>query len=367
MTHPDVLIVGGGLIGLSCARELALLGLRVEVVERLTAGAEASLAAAGMLSPLAELDAPDALLAACRASRDQWGPFAAALADETGLDLDYDTSGTLLAALDDEDERLLERTAALAAAVGEPVEELDRAVLLHRAPGLSPSVRRGLLLVGDHRVDCVAACALLAKALESREVPLHYDSEVVSVEVRREGTVLVHGHHWRKEAALVILAAGAWSGRIPGLPELPVHPVRGQIVLLAGIGWPFAGTVRTARGYAVRRGATGLIVGSTREDAGFEKHSTVEGIGNLLDFTRETFPGLAAVRVESAWAGLRPATPDGLPLIGRLPGLPVLAATGHFSHGILLAPWTAREVGRLALGQTPDPALPAFAPGRLLP
>lgn len=367
MTHPDVLIVGGGLIGLACARELALLGLRVEVVERLSAGAEASLAAAGMLSPLAELDAPEPLLAACRASRDLWGPFVAALEEESGLSLDYDTSGTLLVAFDDEDEGLLDRTASTAAAVGEPVERLDRSVLLHRVPDLSPTVRRGLLLIGDHRVDCVAACALLAKTLVGREVALHYDSEVVSVEVRREGTVLVHGHHWRKEAALVILAAGAWSGRIPGLPELPVRPVRGQILLLAGIRWPFAGTVRTARRYAVRRGATGLVVGSTHEEAGFEKHSTVEGIGGLLDFTREALAGLAAARVESVWAGLRPATPDGLPLIGRLPGLPVLAATGHFSHGILLAPWTAREIGRLALGQTPDSALPAFAPGRLLP
>lgn len=367
MTHPDVLVVGGGLIGLACARELALLGLRVEVVERLSAGAEASLAAAGMLSPLAELDAPEVLLAACRASRDLWGPFVAALEEETDLALDYDTSGTLLAAFDERDQAFLERTAAVAAAVGEPVETLDRAALLHRVPDLSPAVERGLHVIGDQRVDCVAACALLARSLERRGVGLHYDSEVVRVEVRREGTVLIHGHHWRKEAAIVLLAAGAWSGRILGLPELPVRPVRGQILLLAGIDWPFRGTVRTARGYGVRRGATGLLVGSTREEAGYEKHATVEGIGGLFDFTREALSGLAGARVESAWAGLRPATPDGLPLIGKLPGLPVLAATGHYSHGILLAPWTAREVGRLALGQASDPAIPAFAPQRLLP
>lgn len=367
MTHPDVLVIGGGLIGLACARELSLLGLRVEVVERLSAGAEASLAAAGILSPLAELDAAHPLLAACRASRDLWGPFVAALLEETELDLDYDTSGSLLVAFDDRDEDFLERTAATAAAVGEPVEGLDRAALLERVPDLSPSVRRGLHLLGDQRVDCMAAAALLARALERRGVGLHYDSEVVGVEIRREGTVLIHGHHWRKEAAVVLLAAGAWSGRLPGLPELPVRPVRGQILLLGGIAWPFKGTVRTARGYGVRRAATGLLVGSTREEAGYDKHATVEGIGGLLDFTRQALSGLAGARVESVWAGLRPGTPDGLPLIGRLPGLPVLAATGHFSHGILLAPWTAREVGRLALGQTPDPAISAFAPQRLLP
>jgi len=161
-----------------------------------------------------------------------------------------------------------------------------------------------------------------------------------------------------------VLAAGAWSGRIPGLPPLPVRPVRGQIVLLGGIEWPWSGSLRRGHSYAVRRGATGLLVGSTLEESGFDKHNTVAGVEELLAFARELLPGTAKARLETTWAGLRPGTPDDLPILGRLPGWPALAATGHYRNGILLAPWTAREVARLATGKGEEIA--AFSPARFL-
>jgi glycine oxidase len=369
VTHPDVLVIGGGIIGLAIARELALQGLRVEVVERLPAGAEASTSAAGMLSPVDEHSVPGPFLDACRASRDLWGPWVAAVEEETGLGLDYDTSGALVVARDDGEEEALETTARVARELGEMVEDVDLDALRHWVPGISPDVRRALLLPGDHRVDNVQMCAALAHTLERRGVLVHYSSEVERLEIRQpEGTVLIHGHHWRKEARLLVIAAGAWSGLLPPLPPAPVRPVRGQMLLLGGIDWPWKGIVRASAGsYAVRRGATGLLIGSTLEEAGFDKHPTLAGVEGLLVFARRLFPGLGQARLESVWAGLRPGTPDDLPILGHVPGWPAVLATGHFRNGILLAPWTARQVARMVLSGSAEGAAPevlAFHPAR---
>jgi glycine/D-amino acid oxidase-like deaminating enzyme len=141
------------------------------------------------------------------------------------------------------------------------------------------------------------------------------------------------------------------------------------MLLLGGIEWPWKGSVRGTHAYAVRRGATGLLVGATVEEAGFAAHPTVAGIQGLLAFAGRTFPGLGEARLEAVWAGLRPGTPDGLPIVGFLPGYPVLAATGHFRNGILLAPWTALQVAALLAagpGSEPPAGVAAFRPGRLL-
>jgi glycine/D-amino acid oxidase-like deaminating enzyme len=144
------------------------------------------------------------------------------------------------------------------------------------------------------------------------------------------------------------------------------------MLMLGGVEWPWTGSVRKGHTYAVRRGATGLLVGSTIEDAGFDKHNTVAGVGALLDFARRLFPGLGDAHLDSVWSGLRPGTPDDLPILGRLPqgppeaghpDWPALVATGHFRNGILLAPWTAREVARLALSSR-EAEIPEFSPRR---
>ena len=141
--------------------------------------------------------------------------------------------------------------------------------------------------------------------------------------------------------------------------------VSDQMLLLGGVEWPWSGSVRQGDLYAVRRGATGLLIGATVEEAGFAKHNTVEGVEDLLAFARRLFPGIGKARLESVWAGLRPGTPDDLPIVGTLPGWPVLAATGHYRNGILLAPWTARQVARLALAEREE-EITAFSPRRFL-
>jgi glycine oxidase len=364
----DVLVVGGGIIGLACARELARAGKRVEVLERKTAGAEASIAAAGMLAPLAEVPEPGPFLDACRASRDLWPGWVAELSRETGLSIELDTSGTLLVALDSDEEARLEAVAEAAEAAGELVEEIGHDHFRQWVPDASPGVRRILRLPGDHRVDNVQACAVLASAALAAGVTISYGFEVERIE-RTHGSgggVRVWARGDQREAELLILAAGAWSGQIPGLPTLPVRPVRGQMLLLQGIDWPWRGCIRNRNGYAVRRGATGLLVGATVEEAGFFCHPTVAGVESLLAFTRHVLPGLDAARLETAWAGLRPGTPDDLPLLGFLPGWPVLTATGHFRNGILLAPWTAREVARQADGLAASSEASGFSPSRFI-
>ena len=151
---------------------------------------------------------------------------------------------------------------------------------------------------------------------------------------------------------------------LPILPALPVRPVRGQMLLLGGIRWDWDGILRGPDRYTVRRGVTGLLVGATSEEAGFECHTTLEGLAGLFTFARRLLPGLGEARVEATWAGLRPGTPDDHPLIGYLGDLPVIAATGHYRNGILLAPWTARAVAGLVLdGEAPPEARP-FTPQR---
>jgi glycine oxidase len=365
MSSPDALIVGGGIIGLACARELAREGLKVEVLERLSAGAEASLAAAGMLAPLAEAPVPGPFFDACRTSRDLWMSWVPELQDESGLTIDHDTSGALLVALGEAEEEELDRYARAAAELGEAAEEADSELLLHRVPGLSPAVRRALWLSGEHRVDNIQTCAALAAAARSLGVTLTYGAPVERVERAGDG-VRVSGADWTREAGLLVLAAGAWSGQLPGLPELPVRPVRGQMLLLAGVDWPWKGTVRGLHAYAVRRGEIGLLIGATVEEAGFAAHPTVAGVESLLAFTRRYLPGLDAARLETFWAGLRPGTPDGLPLLGTLPGWPVVVATGHYRNGILLAPWTAREVARRVVEGLDEAETGPFAPARFL-
>lgn len=363
---PDVLVVGGGIIGLACAREIALAGHKVEVLERLSAGAEASLAAAGLLHPMAEISegVTGPFLDACRASRDLWLSWVPALTEETGLGIEHDSSGAVLVALDDREEVWLDRIASAARDCGERVEEIDGSVLSRWVPDASPGIRRSLLLPGEHRVDNVQAASVLSIAAQKAGAVITHGVEVERIERAGDG-VRVVGQDRTWEADLLVMAAGSWSGHIPGFPTLPVRPIRGQMLMLGGVDWPWNGSLRGPHDYVVRRGATGLLVGATVEDVGFASHTTAGGVEGLLRFALHALPGLANARLETCWAGLRPATPDGLPIVGPVPGWPVIAATGHYRNGILLAPWTAREIARIVASGNLDETGP-FSPARFL-
>lgn len=357
----DVLILGGGIIGLACALELERRGRRVEVVERGRPGAAASGAAAGMLAPLAEIGDDGPMMDASRESRDLWGPWAAELAEESGLDIDFDNSGALVVDIQGGDRP--RRLARRAAQLGEEARLLGRDELARLVPDIAPEIEEAALLTGEHRVDNQRACQALVTCLEQRGVTIHAGREIDQVEME-SGGVRLRGGGFDRRAECLLVAAGAWSGGLPGLPTLPVHPVRGQMFEVGGVDWPWLGSVWAEHLYLVRRAGGCLLVGATVEEAGFDNHTTPDGLARLFSFCRTVFPTLGSRPLVSTWSGLRPGTADGLPLVGRLPGKPVWVATGHYRNGILLAPWTARTVADLLTGEADED--PAFSPSRFM-
>ncbi|MEM9293914.1 MAG: glycine oxidase ThiO [Acidobacteriota bacterium] len=373
--QPDVLILGGGIVGLACAWRLAVAGATVELLEKGQPGAAASAAAAGMLAPLGEVPETGPFFNACRASRDLWARWVRALEEESGVPIEYDTSGALMIALTESDEAALEVLRSAAEDLGEAWEPVSAGRLARAVPDLSPSARGALLLPGEHRVENRAVCRALAQACAWRGVSMVSDFEVERVRVHRDG-VVVEGSKGRRAAPRMVVTAGAWSGTVRGLPALPVRPVKGQMVRLDGVRWPWDGIVsrhlpqipgRQGGGlYAVRRGPHGLLVGATVEpQAEFDSRVTAGGLGRLLEGLIELFPGLANAEVERTWAGLRPSSPDGRPLIGPVDhGECLFAATGHYRNGILLAPWTAEQITTLLQGRPGAAELAAFTPSR---
>lgn len=347
----DVVIVGAGIIGLSIARLLALHGLRVQVVDRESPGREATWAAAGMLSPLGEATGNPDLRVLGDASLSRWPDLAAALRDDTGVDVDYVCGGALHVAFDAERQVALDRIVAEGAGFGAERWTTDQA--RQREPALSEDVTGAVRIARDHRVDNRRVGQALWAACEGAGVEFRLGTRVHEVVFRREsghrrfaGVRLSGGAD--VHAGSLVVAAGAWSGTLEGLPRaLPVRPVRGQMFAL---GMPVGGvtvhdTVVAPGCYLVPRTSGRLLVGATAEEVGFAPGPTPRGLAALMAAATRAVPGLADLPVIESWSGFRPGTPDGLPFIGRDPDADgVHYATGHFRNGILLAPITAEIV-----------------------
>ena len=344
----DVVIVGGGVIGCAIARRAAKEGLSVVVVERGTPGMEASWAAAGMLSPLAEADRPGPFLDLLLAARETYPAYAAALREETGVDVAYADEGTLYAALREEDEAELEARWRWQSAAGLPVERLAEEEARRVEPALSPAVRAALRFPGDHQVDNRALAFALWSAASRAGAAFRLGLNAVRLlrdGGRAAGIACAGGE--RIAAGAVVLAGGAWAGRLDGLPRpLPVEPVHGQLLALEAEPPLFRHVVDTPRCYLVPRASGRLIVGATVERTGDRKAVTPWGLRRLLDGAVEAAPALEHAPLAEAWSGLRPGTPDGFPILGPDPDLPNLVyAAGHYRNGILLAPLTGERVG----------------------
>ena len=360
-------MVGGGVVGAAVARELARTGAEVLLLDAGPLPGNASWAGAGMLSPIGEgLEEGPFLELGLRALR-QYPRFVETLQQETGITAEYRASGMVQIGLDEEEVQFLQKREEVLRNRGLSVCWLDPEELGQRVKGMSPGALGGLLIPEDHQVDNRALTHALR--VGARMVGVRFQEGSTVEAILHDGKVVTGlelAGGTRVDVGVVVLAAGAWSGRIRGLPRsLPVRPVRGQMLALLpsdGMGPHMASSPRV---YLVPRGDGRVLVGSTMEEAGYAPHPTLEGIGSLMDGALELLPGLADAPLVETWAGLRPGTPDGLPVLGPDPDLEgLIYATGHFRNGILLAPATAEIVTELVQGRTSPVSLASFEPQR---
>jgi glycine oxidase len=381
----EVVIVGGGIIGLAVAWRARAKGLSVTVLERGEIGKGTSYVAAGMLAPVAEVefgDAGQAVLELGLRSAAIWPQFAAELEDASGREVGLLRTGTLVVARDEDGARELERQIAWRESLGLRTSRLLPSEARAREPALAPTVRLALEAPDDHSVDPRLVLVALRRACEAAGVRLREHSPVARVllddagagmkgialddtsarvedvvlddaNARVTGVVLEDGesvaaHH-------VVIAAGAWSGSVEGLPAdacVSVRPVKGQILRLRDPAGPglLERVVRFAGGYLVPRADGRYVLGATVEERGFERYATAGGVYELLRDAHEIVPGVSELQIEELCVGLRPGTPDNLPVIGAgaLDGL--IWATGHHRNGILLAPLTAELVAQELVG-----------------
>jgi glycine oxidase len=365
----DVVVVGGGVVGCAIAYELGKAGLAVTLVERGTPGCEASSAGAGMLAPQAESSAPSWLLTLGLASKALYSDLALELRQRTGLDVEYETGGNLHCFLDEGDEAVGRAACAWQREAGLKAELLGRAEAVALEPDLSPEVRGALFLPEDHWVNNPRLVTALANAAALERV-LFLTGEATSLLRTGNRITGVRVGEEALGAAMVILAAGAWSGQLAvtaGLP-LPVAPVRGQIVCLAGTPRRHHHLLHVKDHYLVPRVNGEILVGSSMEWVGFTKQVTAEQVRAFLDFAVRLVPALGRLPIKTTWAGFRPWAPDERPVIGPWRGLDgLLVATGHFRNGILLAPITARLVKEFIVDGKTSLDLTPFLPDRFLP
>ncbi len=368
----DVLVVGAGAIGLACAWRAAREGLSVRVLERDTPGSGASGVAAGMLAPVGEATwGEERLLAAALASHRRWPAFAEELAAASGIETSHQPIGALHVALDRDEAGELRRRHDLMLSHDLEARWLSAAECRDLEPGLSRGVVGGVHAPHESGVDPAALVEALRVACRRAGVDLRSNTPVREI-VSESGAVVgaVVGSGERFEATNTVLAAGAWSATIPGLPKNaipPVRPVKGQILTLRGsVDRPVSTRIVVSeRVYLVPRSDGRLIVGASVEEMGFDQRVTAGTVHELLREAYRTMPDVAEFELERAVAGLRPGTPDNGPLVGRSDVEGLVLATGHYRNGILLCPLTGDAVAAALNGVDGPPELAAAAdPGR---
>ena len=363
MAAYDVIVIGGGAAGAASARELAGAGRRVLIIEPGDTPGQAWRAAAGMLAPQIEAGPGDPLLDLGLAAREHYASLAPALLDRTGIDVGLWQEGIARVATSAAEAAELRTNVLWQQRQGLVCDWLEEDEVRRRWPWLGPT-GGALWAARDGAIDPLQLVrALLADAQQAGAVVANDRA----VGIDREGNRVtgVTGESGRYQAEHVVIAAGAWSGLLQGLPRrLPVQPVRGQMVALP---WPAEiprAIVYNKDCYLLARGSE-AIIGSTMEQVGFQPEVTAAGVAGIFAATMLLYPNLIRAKVRRTWAGLRPVTPDGLPIIGGEPLLDGLwYATGHGRNGILLAGITGVLIRQLLDGKQPVMDVQALSPTR---
>lgn len=363
-----VIIAGAGIAGLAIAWRLAQAGADVEIYDRGLAGRGATWAAAGMIAPGAELkDESEELARFARASRAAWPDFAAELEAESACSIGYSEPGSLIIAFDEARAQALEQRAGQLVSSGAEAEWLVPAVLRQHENLLSSELHGALHVPGDAQVDNRLVGEALRIALSRRNVEVHENTEVRGLLIAENRVCGVMSSSGSVPGDAVIVASGAWLNEFAGsAAELPpVMPVKGQMVAVE----PPARTLLPRQllwgddVYLVTRGSR-VLIGATVEDAGFDTSVSSEACSRLVAAAARVVPALAGWRVSEMWAGLRPRTPDGAPVIGACAVEGLYVAGGQFRNGILFAPAVAAAMRRIVLTAQPVAEVRPFAPGR---
>ncbi|HVG22073.1 MAG TPA: glycine oxidase ThiO [Blastocatellia bacterium] len=353
----DVIVIGGGVIGCSIALRLARAGLTVALFERGRVGCEASRAAAGMLSPQIEAAGRSPFLDLRLRSRSMYPDYAAALTEASGIDVEYRDEGTLCVALSDEDAREVGAWASWQVDAGLALERVSADSIRKLEPAVTETAAGAVFIPDDHQVENRRLMDALDLAIRRAGVEVVEGEEVAGLLIERGRVTGVACGIRRFHSGAVVLAAGSWSSKLlePVGLRIDVTPVRGQMVAVRRATAPIGSVLHSKGCYLVPRKDGRILIGATVEHAGFQKAVTVRGINSLLAAAVELVPSLGDCEVIESWSGLRPDTPDHLPVIGESGISNLLLATGHFRNGILLAPVTAELITDVLInGRAPD-------------
>lgn len=364
--RPDVIIVGGGLMGCSAAYRLAKEDLRVLVLERSVPGAEASSAAAGILAPSIE-SAHDALaLQLGRRSRELHAELSDELDELFGIDVGFRRSGVIELALDESEKNKLDVTADALSAQGVRCETWTREDLLGEEPGANPESVAALHVAEDAQVEPKKLLAAVALGAEREGVVFRTGATVRRVVIEEGRARGVQVDEECIEADRVIVAAGSWTTLIPGtrIRGNTVYPVRGQMLTTETRPPVFRRVVFGAGGYVVTRPDGRVLCGSTEERVGFERGITFGGMAKIIETAVRIAPRLREATVHDHWSSFRPGTPDGMPLVGETHIDNLLMASGHYRNGILLAPLTAELLAQSIVDGSPSRQAEALSPRR---
>jgi glycine oxidase len=366
----DAIVVGGGAIGATTAYFLRRQGLSVALLDKGPAGREASWASAGMIQPHGSKRSDAWAARAALLSRELYDDLEPRLFEETGRRIGYGGEGGLILAFEEGEAESLRRLAKAPPVEDAAVRFLTGAEAREREPGLSDRVVAAALFPAHRFLDARTYTSVVVEAARKRGVSIREGTAVS--ELLRDGdrVVGVKAGEDRLSAGIVVMAAGAWSGKVDERLSLPVRPVHGQILSIEG---PRGGLRHNlqragAGGYATPRADGRILVGATSEDFGYEKKVTPEGLAALAGMVRDLLPHRADSRVLETWSGLRPGSPDGLPAVGPDPRVPAgfLWATGHGGYGMMQGPATAAVVTDLVARREPRIPIASVNPARLV-
>jgi glycine oxidase len=371
----DVAVIGGGIIGTSCALALAEEGLRVIILDRQMPGREASWAAGGMLSPAPYLSGDELLTPLASESLRLYAKFVQSIEAASQKSANHNRTGAI--ELFFGPEALLERDryVALCRTLNLKVEKISATEARRLEPAVASTARAALHFPDEETVEPRALMDAALEAAHARGVTVHANCAVHSLIIENNRCVGIIAQNDRIETRHVILAAGCYSQKVFGsssyggerlAPFLPTRPIRGQMLALLPRDTSLTHAVRSSRGYLVPRGNGSIVAGSTLEEAGFDKRTTLEGLQKIRKAAVELLPGLASAEIVESWCGLRPGTPDDLPILGPIDVEGVILATGHFRNGILLAPITAQLVKEWVTGAVPCVPVASYSPFRFV-